>query len=78
VQVTDLSEGGACISGAPPVPEGAQAVLLIGGVAAPLACVVRAGDSDGLHLAFAPDAAAAAALDRFLQQSVREPVRSVG
>jgi methyl-accepting chemotaxis protein len=68
-QVTDLSEGGACIRSAPLVPEGTRAVLRIDAVAAPLPCVVRARDDDGMHLAFALDVAAAAVFHQFLQQS---------
>jgi methyl-accepting chemotaxis protein len=59
VRVSDLSEGGACLWGAPETPVGAQGTLRIDGVAVALPCVVRATDSDGAHMAFGPDAAAA-------------------
>ena len=59
VRVSDLSEGGACLRGAPETPVGAQGTLRIDGVAVALPCVVRATDSDGAHMAFGPDAAAA-------------------
>jgi methyl-accepting chemotaxis protein len=59
VRVSDLSEGGACLRGAPETPVGAQGTLRIDGVTVALPCVVRATDSDGAHMAFGPDAAAA-------------------
>ena len=59
VQVSDLSEGGACVHGGPETPVGAQGALRIDGVAVALPCVVRAADSNGLHMEFGPDAAAA-------------------
>ena len=59
VQVSDLSEGGARLGGAPAMPVGAQGALRIDGVAAALRCEVRAADTDGVHVAFGPDAAAA-------------------
>src|SRR4029077_12635435 len=59
VQVSDLSERGACVRGAPEVPVGTSGRLCLNGVAAALLWVARANDPDGLHLAFTQDAAAA-------------------
>jgi methyl-accepting chemotaxis protein len=59
VQISDLSEGGACLHGAPEMPVGAQGSLHVDDVTVALPCVVRAADTDGVHMEFAPDAAAA-------------------
>jgi methyl-accepting chemotaxis protein len=59
VQISDLSDGGACLHGAPEMPVGAQGSLHVDDVAVALPCVVRAADTDGVHMEFAPDAAAA-------------------
>jgi hypothetical protein len=62
VRASDLAEGGACVSGAPAMPAGSRGALRLDGVSAPLPCIVRSADADGLHLAFELDDAAAAAL----------------
>ena len=59
VQISDLSEGGACLRGMPEMPVGQRGALRIEGVAVALPCVVRATDSNGVHMEFGPDAAAA-------------------
>jgi hypothetical protein len=41
------------------MPVGAQGSLHVDDVAVALPCVVRAADTDGVHMEFAPDAAAA-------------------
>jgi hypothetical protein len=67
-RVVDLSEGGASVRGAPDLPAGARGVLRLDGAAVPLPCVVREAEGGALHLAFAPDEAAAAALRPLLQR----------
>ena len=62
VRASDLAAGGACVSGAPAMPAGSRGALRLDGVPAPLPCVVRSADDDGLHLVFELDDAAAAAL----------------
>jgi hypothetical protein len=43
-------------------------VLRLDGAAVPLPCIVRGAEGDVLHLAFAPDEAAAAALGEVLKR----------
>ncbi len=62
VRVSDLSEGGVNVQGAPELPAGVSGKLRVEGVGVPLSCVVRAAGEDGLHLEFALDDAATAAL----------------
>jgi hypothetical protein len=59
-RVSDISEGGAHVRGAPDLPVGTPGILRVEGVDVPLPCVVRAASADGLNLAFALDGAAAA------------------
>jgi hypothetical protein len=60
-RVSDLSQGGAFLHGAPDLPSGTRGTLHLDGASVALPCVVRAGGGDGLHLAFELDAAATAA-----------------
>ncbi|HEY4045106.1 MAG TPA: methyl-accepting chemotaxis protein [Rhodopila sp.] len=66
-RVSDLSAGGACVRGAPLLAVGTAGSLSLQGVAAPLSFTVRSREDDILRVEFAPDAAAAAALDAVLQ-----------
>ena len=68
VSASDLAAGGACVSGAPAMPAGSRGALRLDGVPAPLPCVVRSADDDGLHLVFELDDAAAAALRPLLDR----------
>jgi methyl-accepting chemotaxis protein len=61
-RVTDLSEGGALVSGVPDMRMGRTVTLCLTGLAVALACVVRLTDDEGMHVAFELDAAATAAL----------------
>ena len=60
-QISDLSEGGACLRGVPAMPVGGRGTLHVDGIAVALPCVVRAADADGVHVEFGSDAAAALA-----------------
>jgi methyl-accepting chemotaxis protein len=66
VRVSDISADGACLRGAPKLPDEARGVLHCGGIV-PLPCIVRAASHDGLHVAFELDEAAAAAFRPFLE-----------
>jgi len=68
-RVADLSPGGAFLRGVAALPIGTRGTLRLDGVAAALRCEVRAADEDGMHLAFALDAAATAALEQLLRQA---------
>ena len=72
-RVVELSEGGARVRSALDLPVGARGALRLDGVAVLLPCTVRGAEDDVLHLAFAPDEAAAAALREVLKRpTVRE------
>ena len=58
VEVSDLSEGGACLRGVPALPVGARGALRFDGAAVAIPCVVRAVVGGALHMAFAAEAAA--------------------
>jgi methyl-accepting chemotaxis protein len=62
IRVSDLSEGGACVRGAPDPAVGTRGTLRLDGTAVALPCLNRATDTDGLHLAFSLDDAARSAL----------------
>jgi methyl-accepting chemotaxis protein len=66
VRVSDLSEGGVSLHGAPALPPGTSGRLHFDAVALPLSFVVRDADADGLHLSFNLDAAAAGDFRRIL------------
>ena len=68
VRISDLSNGGACILAATPLPVGARGVLEVSGVATPLPFTVRATEGDVLHVAFALDDAAREKLSAALQR----------
>ncbi len=68
VRLSDLSEGGAHVRGAPGSAAGAQATLRIDSVAVALPCVVRAVDGDEAHVAFQLDEVAAGALRGLLSR----------
>jgi methyl-accepting chemotaxis protein len=68
VRVSNLSEGGALVTGAPDLASGTHGALRLDGVGVPLPCVVHGGDRDGLHLAFELDAAAVAAFKPTLER----------
>ncbi|HLJ06341.1 MAG TPA: cache domain-containing protein [Acetobacteraceae bacterium] len=55
-RVTDISEHGAAIRGAPSVPSGTRGMLQIDAVGQALSCVVRGNSDDTLHMAFERDA----------------------
>jgi methyl-accepting chemotaxis protein len=59
-RVTDISEGGVAIRGAPPLQPGTRLALHIDAVGYALPCVVRGTDDGMLHVAFELDAAGAA------------------
>jgi hypothetical protein len=59
LQVTDVSETGALLSGVVGLPVSGQGTVEIDGVGFPLPFSVRARDHDMLHVAFAFDAATA-------------------
>jgi methyl-accepting chemotaxis protein len=61
-QVSDLSEGGACLRGGPDLPAGTRGTLRLDGVATPLACLACGTDNNGLHLAFENEPAPLAAI----------------
>ncbi len=69
VRVSNVSDGGACVQGAPRVSAGTSATLRLDGMTAPLRCVVRAADEAGLHLAFDPGGATAAEFQRVLKRA---------
>jgi methyl-accepting chemotaxis protein len=62
VRVSDLSEGGALVTGAPDLQTETRGALHIEGIGVPLPCTVRGSSAKGMHLAFALDAAATAGL----------------
>jgi methyl-accepting chemotaxis protein len=68
VRVSDLSEGGAHVLGAPESGAGAHGILRIDGVAVPLPCVVRSVEGDEAHVAFQLDEVAARALREVLSR----------
>ena len=68
-RVGDLSAGGAFLTGVAALPVGTRGTLRLDGAAAALGCEVRAADQDGVHVAFMPDAAASAVLERLLRQA---------
>lgn len=71
-RLADLSEGGACMVGAPPLPVGARGSMALTGVSVPLAFVVRAVDRGGsLHVQFERSEAVSSALGAVLAR-VRE------
>ena len=70
-RVTDISEGGACIVGGPPLTMGAGGKLAVDGIGFPLPFTVRSQQDDALHVAFAPDAGTAAALRSLLEDLTR-------
>jgi methyl-accepting chemotaxis protein len=59
-QVTDISEGGATVRGAPPLPVGTRGNLHLDAVGFPLPCSVQRTDDGSLYLGFAFDDATAA------------------
>ena len=65
-RVTDISEGGAAIRGAPSLPIGTRGTLTLEGIALPFS--VHAGEGDALHLAFELDTATAARFASVLQR----------
>jgi hypothetical protein len=67
-RVSDISEGGAHVRGAPDLPVGTPGMLRVDGIDVPLPCVVRAASADGLNLAFALDDAASAAFRPALER----------
>ncbi|HLY88409.1 MAG TPA: PilZ domain-containing protein, partial [Acetobacteraceae bacterium] len=67
-RVTDISEHGAAIRGAPSVSLGTRAALQIDAVGQALWCVVRSNDDDTLHVAFEPDAAALAKIKPIVER----------
>ncbi len=73
VRLSDLSEGGAHLRGAPEGGAGTQATLRIDGVSGPLPCVVRAVEGDEAHVAFQLDEVAAAALRAVLSRLEARP-----
>jgi methyl-accepting chemotaxis protein len=48
IRVSDLSEGGACVRGAPDLAVGTRGTLRLDGTAVALPCLTRATDTDGL------------------------------
>ena len=67
-RISDLSEGGACVRGAPNLPVGTRGTLVIDGVAIPIPSVARGTDGDGLHVAFALDDSGRAAVRATLER----------
>jgi hypothetical protein len=61
-RLTNLSDGGASLRGAPTLPVGARGTLTAQSIGFPLAFVVRRNETNTLHVAFELDAATA---DRF-------------
>ena len=57
--ISDISKGGALITGGPVLSVGARGILETDRIGMPLAFVVRAGGEEGWHLAFDLDAASA-------------------
>jgi methyl-accepting chemotaxis protein len=74
IRVSDLSEGGACLRGAPDVPPGTRGTLCLDGVAVALHCVTRATDQNGLHVAFVPYEAASTTLRPMLERLAQRRV----
>jgi methyl-accepting chemotaxis protein len=72
-RIANLSGGGAFVRNGPDLPVGSRCILHLDDVAAPLTCVVRAADRDGLHLAFELGAAATEALDPVLAKLKLHP-----
>ena len=66
--LTDLSEGGASMRGAPALPAGARGTLDVDGEPCGIAFVVRDAQGGLLHLAFDASEAATAALQRIMQR----------
>ena len=59
-RIADISQGGACIHGGPPLQQGARGALTMDGVGSALPFVVRDREGDTLHLEFTLDAATVA------------------
>ena len=62
VSVSDLSEGGAMVRGAPDAAAGMAGTLRLEGLGGALPCTVRTREADSLHLAFELDAGMTRAL----------------
>lgn len=58
VMASDLSEGGACLHGGPPLKTGVRGTIDVDGVGFSLPFAVRGADDDGLHVRFELDTAA--------------------
>jgi methyl-accepting chemotaxis protein len=71
VRVSDLSEGGACMRGAPDQPVGTRGTLRVDGVAAALPYIARATDGQELHVAFVLDAAGRTAVRAVMERFAR-------
>jgi hypothetical protein len=65
-RVTNISEGGAAIRGAPSVPIGSRTALQIDALGYAVPCVVRGSDDDTLRVAFELDATGAAMVQQIL------------
>ena len=70
-RVGDLSAGGAFLHGVVALPVGTRGTLRLDGVGAALGCEIRAADQDGVHVAFAAEEAARAALEPVLRQAAQ-------
>jgi methyl-accepting chemotaxis protein len=66
VRISDLSEGGAQVRNAPVLPVGTRGTLHIDGLPGELSCIARGTTGDDLHMEFAPDDSARAAVRSFL------------
>ena len=73
MRVTDLSEGGAAVSGGPTLPIGTSGTLDVDRVAMKLPFIVRSVDDKATHLAFELDAASADRLAQALGQLELQP-----
>jgi methyl-accepting chemotaxis protein len=67
-RVADMSEGGACLSGAPAASEGARGTLSLDSVATPIGFLVRRAEHGLLRLRFDADAQTASAVQSILQR----------
>ncbi len=70
-RVTNLSEGGARLDGAPAIRAGVRGTLSLDNVSAPLPCIVQDDEGGSLRLAFDLDTAAAAKLRSAIEQLTR-------
>ena len=71
-RISDISAGGACVRGGPPLPPGARGTLQVDGVGSALGFTARQTVDETLHLAFETGAATPAGLAALLERMARQ------